>query len=267
MLKLVLTRAALSASLAAGVSTFAVAGGMDVTVVPAAPTAPVALIAPSRTFPGIFGIASAIAAPSGSWSVSLNYSTPRGGVAGADGDGDMSANYTLGNPVSGLSVTGGVNLNSLTKSFGDSGNINLSAARLVTVGQKSVTFIGASAGKLAGWGDAANDAETYAGYASYLTAFNTARGEFPVQVTAGYGTNNTLSKDGLGVLRDGIFVGAGIGVSEALSLSVSGTQTQVNLGATLIAPGINGVSITAGVYDAADSVSRQQTSVTVGYSF
>ena len=221
----------------------------------------------ARTFPAIFGAASAVAAPGGSGYVALTYSTPRGGVSGNDADGDVSAGYTIGNPVKNVSVSFGVNINSLSDNFGDSGNFTLGLSRVANIGERSVTFVGLSAGKLAGWGDAASDDETYSAYVSHVTAYDSGSGEIPVQYTLGYGADSTLSEDGLGTLSDGIFYGVGVGVSETVSVSLSGTETQLNLGGTVIIPSVSGLSVTAGVYDATDNASRQQYSLTVAYGF
>lgn len=263
-MKSILTTTAISAALIAGASTSSFAGNLEADIIP---VTPVTVASAARSFPGAFGVASAIPAPSGFGSVALTYADPRGGIAGAKGDGNISASYTLGNPIDFISVTGGININSLAKNFGDSGNLRLSAARMLRAGDSSATFVGASIGKLAGWGDSKNADPTYAGYVSHLTTIGGAGNEFPVQVTAGYRTVNTLSKDGLGALTDGAFLGVAVGVTEALSVSVSGTETQVNVGATVVIPDLKGLSITAGLYDAADTVNRRQTSVTVGYSF
>lgn len=221
----------------------------------------------SRTFPAVFGAASAISSAAGSHYVSLNYSTPRGGVSGGGADGSISAGLTFGNPTESLGVTAGVNINSLANNFGDSGNFNVSLSRLISVKERSVTFIGASGGNLAGWGDASDTETSYATYASHLIAFDTPSGEIPLQLTAGYGNQTTLSDDGLGTLDGGFFVGAGLGITKFLSASVSFTKTQANLGATVIIPSVDGLALTAGVYDAADNAARRQYSVYLDYSF
>jgi hypothetical protein len=220
-----------------------------------------------RTFPGIFGVASAVAAPGGSGYAALTYVSPRGGVSGAGADGDIALGYTIGNPIENLSVSAGVNINGLIDNFGDSGNLNLSLSRMVNIGERSLTFVGASAGNLAGWGDASDSEESFAGYVSHVVAFDSTNGEIPVQFTLGYGNQTTLSDDGRGTLGDGVFYGVGVGVTETLSLSLSGTETQFNVGGTVLVPAVDGLAVSAGVYDATDNASRRQYALTVAFSF
>lgn len=268
MSKSIFIRASVAAILFAGMSTSVVAGSLAAAEPETAVIVPeVAAAAPFRSFPAVFGAASAVAGPSGVKSVSLSYATPRGGIAGSVADGDMSLGYTFGNAQRNLSVTVVANINSLEDEFGDAGNFSVSASRLVKVGPRSATFIGASVGKVGAWGDFSDEDETYSAQISSLMAFDTARGEFPVQVTAGYGNQTTLSDDGLGTIDEGFFVGAGVGLTEALSVSVSGTETQLNAGATVVVPGIKGVAVTAGMYDITENAERQQVSLSVGYSF
>lgn len=219
-----------------------------------------------RAFPGIFGAASAIAAPGGTGYVALTYANPRGGVSGADGDGDLALGYTLGNPIEAVSFSFGVNVTGLDP-FGDSGSFFASASRMVRAGGNSATFVGLSAGNLHGWGDAEGAEESFSGYVSHLVAFQGGDGEIPVQFTVGYGNRITYSDDTIGELGDGFFVGAGLGVSETLSLSASATATQLNIGASLTVPQVPGLGITAGMYDVTDSVSRQQFALTVAFGF
>ena len=230
-----------------------------------APATPVA--APDRifAFPSVFGVATAVPPADGTRYVALTYATPRGGIAGGSADGELAFGYTLGSPVRNVSATIGANITSLTDDFGDSGNFNLSLSRMVATGSRSATFVGLSVGKLGGWGDAAAENEAYSVQVSHLVGVGAS--DTPVQLTLGYGNQTTLSDDGLGTLDDGFFYGVGVGVTEALSLSLSGTETQFNLGATANIAAFDGLSVTAGVYDVTENVSRRQVSLTVGYSF
>jgi hypothetical protein len=247
-------------------STTAIADSIDPMVLDV-PPAIAPTDGPRRTFPGIFGVASAVAAPSGSGYAALTYVSPRGGVSSNGADGDIGLGYTIGNPIENVSVSAGINLNSLTDNFGDSGNLNLSLSRMVNIGERSMTFVGASAGNLAGWGDASDSEVSFAGYVSHVVAFGSTNGEVPVQFTLGYGNQTTLSDDGIGTLGDGIFYGVGVGVTETLSLSLSGTETQFNVGGTVLVPAVDGLAVTAGVYDATVNASRRQYSLTVAFSF
>lgn len=219
-----------------------------------------------RSFPSIFGAASAIPAPGGTAFVGATYANPRGGVSGDGGDGDLLAGYTFGNPVDLVSVTAGVQITGLDP-FGDSGAFSLSLARLLRAGGNSATFVGGAASNLLAWGDARAFDEQYSGYVSHAFAAPSPMGEVPLQVTLGFGTDTTLDEDGSGDLEDGIFYGLGVGLTRNLSASISGTETQLNLGVGIAVPAIPGLGVSAGVFDITDNVERQQVAVTVAFSF
>ena len=249
--------------LIAGSTSVALAGGL---AVPQPITSPVAGADVGRAFPAIFGAASAVAPSGGTGYVALTYVDPRGGIDGEDGDGDLSVGYTLGNPVTGVSVSFGVTATGLDP-FGDSGSVNVSASRLLRAGGTSATFLGASAGGLLAWGDADDDDPTGSVYVSHLMGVQTGGGEIPMQFTLGYGQDTTYEDDGSGILDDGLFAGLGIGLGQNLSASISATETQINLGATVTVPAVSGLALTAGVYDVTDNTERQQVSLTAAFAF
>lgn len=218
-------------------------------------------------FPSVFGVASAVAAPSGSGFAALSYVNPRGGVTGSDGDGDFSFGYTVGNPIEGVSATVAVNILGLDP-FGESGTLSVNFSRLLRAGGNSATFVGLAAGNLLGWGDAENNDTTYTIAASHLVGITTAGGvEIPMQVSVGYGNESTLSDDGLGVAGPGAFIGLGVGVTETLSASLSATQTQLNVGFSLSVPQVPGLGLSLGMFDVTDNTSRQQVSLGASFSF
>jgi len=108
----------------------ATAGGLSTTVPDAVVSAQPQ---PGRAFPAIFGANSAIPAPGGTAYGVLTYTNPRRGVSGQGGDGDLALGYVFGNPVTGLSVTTGVNITSLD-GFGDDGSVDISVARMLRAG-------------------------------------------------------------------------------------------------------------------------------------
>ncbi len=217
-------------------------------------------------FPSIFGAASAVAPAGGTGYVALTYANPRNGISGTGGDGDVAAGYTFGNPVDGISVSVGVVVTGL-EPFGDSGSLNLGVSRLIGSSDRSATFVGASALGLGGWGDAEADGESYAGYVSHLRSIGLGSAEVPLQLTLGYGNRTTLADDRSGRVEEGVFFGVGAGIAENLSLSVSGTATQLNAGATLAIPQLEGLSLSAGMFDILDNTDRQQATVTVAFGF
>ena len=242
----------------------AVAGGMS----DPAPTPVIAAARaePGRAFPAIFGASSAIPAPGGTAYGALTYTNPRRGVSGQGGDGDLALGYVFGNPVTGLSVTTGVNITSL-EDFGEDGSFDLSVARMLRASGNSATFIGASAGNIFAWGSAKLDDENYSAYVSHLVGFQTAGGEVPVQFTLGYGDNTTREDNGSGLMKEGVFAGVGVGLTETLSASISATTTQANIGFTMVVPQVPGLGVSLGMYDVTDNTDRRQGALSVGFSF
>lgn len=231
-------------------------------VIPAA-TSPV----PSLAFPAIYGAASAVPAPGGTAFIGLTYVSPRDGISGRGGDGDLSFGYTFGSPVDNLSVTLAANILGLDP-FADSGDFYIGLSRVLRASGNSATFIGASSTGWGGWGDADDKAASSSVYVSHLVAFPTAGGgEVPVQFTLGYGDSTTLSDTGNGQVDGGVFYGIGVGLTQNLSASLSGTETQVNLGLGLSVPSVPGLGISAGVLDVTDNTNRQQFSLTAAFAF
>jgi len=193
--------------------TFAV--GLGASAVFAQSTGPVQ--APSATlpspsaqlaFPGTFGVPSAVAPRSGSAFVGATYATPRGGVSGAGGDGDLVAGYSIGNPLDAVSLTIGLALTG-TNPLGDAGAFSLTASRLLQAGGNTATFFGVSASNLLPWGVNARRSEQYSGYVSHLVGVKAGSVEIPLQFVLGYGTDNTRDSAGAGLLSDGVFAGFG----------------------------------------------------------
>lgn len=218
-------------------------------------------------FPGMFGAASAVAAPAGAGFVAFSYVNPRGGVRGSDGDGDLAIGYTVGNPIDAVSATVSVNILGL-QPFADSGNVSLSLSRLLRAGGNSATFIGLGAGNLLGWGTARNNDRSYTLTASHLVGVSTASGlEIPLQISVGYGNQTTLSTDGRGTSGPGAYVGLGVGLTEAMSVGVSATRTQINMGFSLNVAEVPGLGLSLGVFDVANKTNRQQLSLGASFAF
>jgi hypothetical protein len=245
----------------AAFATTASAEGMGPVQAPSAVLSSPVTSLKSLSFPGTFGVPSAVAPRGGTEFVGLTYVNPRGGVAGAGGDASVSAGYTIGNPVDSISVTGAVSITG-TQPLGDAGSFSLSASRLLQAGGRAATFIGSSTSNLANWGAGANT-PNYSAYVSHLTSYQTGNVEIPIQFVVGYGTNNTRNG---AVLDDGAFAGVGLGLTQNLSGSISFTRTQMNAGITAIVPNTN-MGATLGVLDVADSTNRQQVSLSVGIGF
>lgn len=219
----------------------------------------------SRAFPSVFGVPTAVAPRGGSSFVGATFVNPRGGISGDGADGDIVAGHTVGNPLDFVSLTFGLAITGI-EPFADAGSLSLSVNRLLQASGTSATFVGASVSNVLPWGPAKRRDETYAVYVSHLAGIGVGAAEIPVQVTVGYGSDNTLSTNGLGALSDGVFGGVGFGLTERISAGFSFTETQVNLGST-ISLGNSGLSATLGVLDVTDNANRRQVSLSASFSF
>lgn len=215
-------------------------------------------------FPTVAGAPSAVAPKSGSGFLGLTYATPRGGVSGAGGDGDLVAGYSVGSPLENLSLTFGLALTGL-EPLGDAGSLSLSASRLAHVGGNSATFVGATVSNLAAWGVNADRSEQFTVYASHILAVDKGDVEIPLQFVIGYGTDNTRQSDGL-TIEDGAFAGVGVGITPNMSASMSFTETQLNLGASFNIPDST-ISTSLSLLDVTDNTNRQQVTLSVAYGF
>lgn len=221
---------------------------------------------PSTTTPGfatLFGVPSAVPAPSGTAYAALTYVTPREGIAGKTPDGDVSFGFTAGNPVTGVGLAFGADITGL-EPFGDAGSFSLQASRLLGITETTATFAAISYSGFGGWGAQRGQEKL----SIYATTFGTVGGAIPKPylLTIGYGQDTQYTGFGTGVLEDSLFWGAGIGLTENLSASLSGTTNQVNFGVGVRLPGLENISISAGVLDVTDAVDRRQKSITIGYS-
>ncbi|MCP3972035.1 MAG: hypothetical protein GY717_17260 [Rhodobacteraceae bacterium] len=160
-------------------------------------------------------------------------------------------------------MTAGVDITGLDP-LGDAGSFSLQASRLLGITENSATFLGASYSGLLGWGAGA-DQEKASVYLTHFRTFDLGGSPVPVLGTIGYGQNVRYTGYNTGVMENGLFWGAGVGVSSFLSASLSGTDNQLNAGVGIRIPGLERVSISAGYYDVTDNVGRRQASVTVGY--
>lgn len=214
-------------------------------------------------FPTVVGAPSAVAPRSGSGFVGLTYATPREGISGSGGDGDLVAGYSIGSPIENVSLTFAVAVTGLDP-LGDAGSLSLSASRLVRVGGNSATFLGGTISNLAAWGPNSNRPEQYTVYASHVLTIDRGILEVPLQLVVGYGTDNT--RQSIGAIDDGAFAGFGVGVTKNISASMSFTETQLNLGASFGVPD-SGISTSLTVLDVTNNTDRKQLALSLAYSF
>lgn len=213
-----------------------------------------------------FGAPSAIIAPKNTGFVAAQLVDPRGGIKGADKDGDISFGYTLGNPVSGVGVQLGLDITSVKtdKHFGDSGSFSIAFSRLLTAGPNSVTFGAISGSGLGAWG-AQKGNESASIYVTQMRFYETGGKTLPVMWTLGYGSEAKYVGGAKGT-DPGAFWALGVGATDFMSISLSGTEKQVNAGIGLRIPGVEGLSMSLGQYDIANKTKRTQTAFSVSYS-
>lgn len=214
----------------------------------------------------MFGVQTATTAPNGTGFASVTGSTPRGGIAGNGPDYEMALGFGLGdaNETIGAQVT--LNITG-TQPFADTGYFSLKFSRAISTGPNP-TYIGASFSRVAPWGNVAGGVSTTA----MLTHFNSfsAGGEtYPIMLTAGYGSDiaYTTSLPTTNSVEPGAFVGVGVGLTENFGVSASATRGTINLGVGMKVEGVDGLSLSAGVYDAFDQMNKRQASVTVSYTW
>lgn len=215
-------------------------------------------------FASLYGAPSAVPVPSGSSYVALSFANPRGGIDGQDLDADMSLGYSMGNPITGVGVTLGMDITGL-EPFGDAGSFSIQASRMIAMSDTSVTFGALAYSGFGAWGEQ-RGSEKASGYITNFGTFDIGQSSTPYLVTVGYGEANTYADDGSGTLDDGIFWGVGMGLNDYFSASVTGTTTQVNAGLSVKVPGIDNLSISAGYMDIGNDVARRQATLTIGYN-
>lgn len=169
----------------------------------------------------------------------------------------------MGNPISAVSLTFGATVSGLDP-FGDAGSFSVSASRMVYASATTLTFLGASVSELGGWGVSKSIDPKGSIYATTVGDLSMGAIEVPFEVTMGYGQDVRTNKK-TGALEDSGFWGVGLGIAPGVAASLSGTNNQLNVGATVAIPGLSGVGVTMGVSDVTNNTNRRQTSITVGY--
>jgi len=221
----------------------------------------------ARRFPTVFSSPSAVGGVNNVAFIGATYVNPRKNAQGdSAGDGDIVFGYSFGNVAESLAVTTAVAINSVHyDDFADSGGLSLSASRLLSLKSSSATFLGAAANNLAAWGDSKPGGETYSIYGSHVTTFGPAENAYPVQFTLGYGSASRVTSSGSS--EEGLFGGAGVGLTRSLGMSFSFTQSQLNLGLGASFASLPGFGISTGVLDVTDNTDNRQFALSLSYGF
>ena len=169
--------------------------------------------------------------------------------------------FGLGNARDTVGVQVAANITSLTDAFGDSGNLSVKFSRQVSTAEVPV-FVGLSFDRLAPWGDGrlADPSTTFA-----VTAFPMASlggRSYPMMVTVGYGTHIEDRRR-----QPGVFVGAGMGLTENFGASIAWTGESVTVGSAFKFDGLDNFRFSASIDDALNQVDGQRLTVSATYIF
>lgn len=208
----------------------------------------------------LLGIASATVAPHGMVFVSLSASSQLSAVSD-DLDDSIAFGFGLGDATSGVGLQVTSILTSLANGFGDSGYFNLKVSRLISQGATPV-YLGLSVDHIGSWGSAQGVSERVS---VLVTAFpEITLGEnaetYPLMLTLGAGSG--ARQNGT---KPGIFLGAGIGLTETLGASAAWTGEIVTLGASYKPRNTNNLNFTATLEDVADQQGNRRVSVSVSW--
>nr|WP_319248089.1 hypothetical protein [uncultured Celeribacter sp.] len=213
----------------------------------------------------MFGADTAFILPSGGAFVGATLTDPRGGVSGNDWDGDIALGMGFGDPITSLGFEVDLNITGV-EPFMDSGAFTLKAARALALQPNHVVFASLGVGNFAAWGDADESDENWNVTVSGLTQIQGNRMIHPLMWTVGYGSDTTLSEAGSSLTEEGLFAGLGVGVTEYMGVSVSGTENQMNAGLGFKIPGLDGWGVSLGMNDITDNMDRQQKVLSISYS-
>lgn len=167
--------------------------------------------------PSGFGLAGGVAAVS----VSGSYGSSRGGPDDTRFDASTALTLGFGNPVTGVGLQGGVNLTSF-RNFGASGFFTLGAHKMFQTSGKGIYSVALTGSQIAPWGDSADQEIAMQIVGSYLTSVGGRLALF----TLGAGNDSDGENSVIGM------IGAGIGITDRVAVSVGQVDQRTSLGLT-----------------------------------
>ncbi len=206
----------------------------------------------------LLGIPPATVAPDGLVFASLSWTDKRSGVFD-DPDGSAAIGFGLGVMDGALDLQFTAHITSLEDDFADSGYFTVRASHRIDSGG-TPTYIGVGASQLAAWGDATDqDIEGSVSVTSFPVV-SMGGDLYPLMLTLGAGSNvRNFDRD------PGVFVGAGIGLSEAFGTSVAWNGDNVDLGASFRIKGLDNLGFNVVLSDAFDQDDRQRFILSVNW--
>ncbi|MCB2136507.1 MAG: hypothetical protein KDE08_11280 [Rhodobacteraceae bacterium] len=208
----------------------------------------------------LLGIDSATVAPAGTVFGSVSVTNERLSTPGS-GDGSAELGFGLGSAEDSLGFQVTAVITSLRDDPGDSGYLAFKVSRQVAGGASPV-YLGAEVEHLANWGDASGfePTGTLALTKFGLTDWGNGGEAFPYMLTLGVGSHLRN-----GLTDPGVFVGAGIGISESLAVSAAWTGQTVDLGASLRIAEANNMTVAATLSDVFDQEDSQRVILSFGW--
>ncbi len=207
------------------------------------------------------GISSATVAPSGTGFASITGSFLESGP-GPETDGSIELGFGLGSAEDAIGIQVTASIASLTESFGDSGYLNLKFSRRISAG-KHPTYLSLEGNQLANWGEAdAVDARGKIALTTFSLTRPSANGNrLPYMLTIGVG--NDLQNNATDF---GVFLGAGIGLSETTAVSAAWTGEAFDLGVSFRPRNLKNVSLHALVNDVSDVADSRRVTLSVSWA-
>lgn len=208
----------------------------------------------------LLGITSATVAPPGTLFGSVSGSTKRDGVYD-EIDGSAELGFGFGNAEESVGAQVSVVVTSLTDNLGDSGYLTFKLSRRISDGPMP-TYIGVNVDQIANWGDAKDvDPEGSIALTTFgRTTFGTSQ-SYPYMLTIGAGSNVQNNQQ-----DEGLFLGAGIGLSRNVGLSAAWSGEVADFGAAFRLPGVENASFTATVNDVFDQEDSRRMTFSLNFA-
>jgi hypothetical protein len=234
--------------------------------------APVGAQAEEANYVTIAGIRSATVAPGGMGFVALswsnkrdfgggNYDPPSGDLGFWDRtDGSIALGFGLGDAETGIGGQVTATITSLTDDFGDSGYLTLKAATRLR-GSATPMYLGVTADHLAGWGDAEAPDESLDLTFTAFPKANIGGVDRRLMLTLGAGShirNNNADP--------GVYLGAGMALSDSWAASLAWTGEDVTIGTGFRLDAVPNVQFTASVEDAFDQNDARRFTLQVTFT-
>ena len=215
---------------------------------------------PDNNFLTLLGIHSASVAPRGLafGGVSRSFN-----LDGEDAEEDTAASvgFGLGDANTGIGLQFTATANSETDTFDSFGYLGVKAAtRLQSA--SAPTYVGLAVDRIGGWGAAEDVDQAASLMVTRFSSIQAGSNQYPVIMTLGAGSH--VSDE---TTEPGVFLGAGVGLSQNLGVSASWNGEWVVLGTGFKFDAVENLTVTLALADALNRVEQQQVSLGVSWFF